>query len=282
MSLLFDRRCRVTVGPSGGDGIQVDERFRIEFRVIRTVGREMNTMTAAIYGLSERTRAELMQFGRDAVLQVEAGYRDGLEVLAIADVTRKRIRRAGTEIISEIECEDGARLLRDRKINLSFAAGTPVERVLARIAEELAVGVRETGVVVAGEYLEGVSFSGPVGEVLDKVTGKAGVTWSIQDGMLQILDRVAESQDRGMLITPETGLLGSPERIEEEDRITERRRGVGYRIRTLLRPKARPGERLVLRAADVDEVLRIDSLEHTGDTRGETWVTEIEAYAQLD
>lgn len=281
MSQQFDRQCRVTIGPSGESGLQVDQRFRIEFRVIKTVSREANSANIAIYGLSEQTRAELLKIGTASVLQIEAGYPDSIEVLAISDVTRKKVRREGTEVIADIECEDGARVVLARKINLSFAAGASVDRVLSRIAEELAVGRRETGVVVSGKYLEGVSFSGPAADVLDKVTGKAGVTWSVQDGMLQILDRIDASQDRGILITPETGLLGSPELIEDDDQITERRRGVGYRIRTLLHPKARPGERLTLRSAGVDKVLRIDSLQHTGDTRGHRWETEIEAYAEL-
>jgi len=274
---LWDRRVTVTVGPEGGEGVAVDERFQIEFAVSKSVGADQNRIDCTIYGLSEQTRTRMMEPGQ--VIQIEAGYAEGTEVLAIGDITRAVIEYAPPEIRTVIEAGDGARALRDRKVNLSFAAGASVQRVLDAIAQELALGRRATGAQVEGEYQEGVSFSGTAKDALDKVTARAGVTWSIQDGELQILDREQPSQGRGALLTPETGLLESPQRIDDEAFGLERAAGDGYEVRSLLNPKIRPGEPVVIQSRDVDGQFRVDTVTHSGSTRGNDWETVAEVYS---
>lgn len=272
----FDRRCTVTVGPEGGTGVRVDESFRIAFRVVKTLGAEVNVSDVSIYGLSEDTRHRIMTEGE--VVQIEAGYASGTEVLGVADITRAVVLRRPPDIITLLECGDGVRALRDRKVALSFEAGASLQRVLDRIAQELALGERATGARVEGTYQEGASFSGTAKEALNSVTQRAGVTWSIQDGELQILDRVAPAQGRGVLLTPATGLLDSPERLDDAGLETDRQRTTGWRVRSLLNPKIRPGERLVIESAEVQGEYRIDTVEHSGDTRANDWVTEAEVY----
>lgn len=272
----FDRRCAVTIGPEGGTGVRVDERFRVAFRVVKTLGTDVNTSDVRIYGLSQDTRQRILSEGE--VVQIEAGYASGTEVLGIADITRAVVERQPPDIITLLECGDGVRALRDRKVALSFEAGASVQRVLDRIAQELALGERATGAQVEGTYREGVSFSGTAKDALNRVTQRAGVTWSIQDGELQILDRVEAAQGRGVLLTPETGLLHSPERLDDVGLETDRQKQAGWRVRTLLNPKIRPGERLVIESAEVSGEYRIDTVEHVGDTRANDWFTEAEVY----
>lgn len=274
---LFDRRCTVTIGPEGDSGLSFDQRFRISFRVIKSLSSETNAMNVQIYGLSQSTRDRVLT--GDQILQIEAGYREGTEVLAVADVTRSVAQVRPPEIITTFDCQDGVKALRDRKIALSFAPDTQVSRVLDRIAQELALGDRATGAEVEGVYRNGVTISGTVREALDKVTRKAGVTWSIQDRELQILDRVESAQGRGVLLSPRTGLIDSPERLDDEEAQNERRAGSGYKVRSLLNPKIRPGDQLVLESATASGQFRIDRVEHVGDTRGEDWYTEAEVYA---
>ena len=275
---LFDRRVVVTIGPEGGEGLRLDERFHIEFSVVKTVGQETNRIDCTIYGLSDQTRARINDSGSQ-VIQIEAGYADGVEVLAIGDITRVVTEYHLPEIRTVIEAGDGARALRDRRVNLSFEAGASVQRVLDRIAQELALGTRATGARAEGAYREGVSFSGTARDALNRVTQRAGLTWSIQNGELQILDRVDAAQGRGVLLTPQTGLIGSPRALEEQVEINERRRGDGFEVVSLLQPKIRPGELVVIQSRDVDGQFRVDTVTHSGSTRGNDWETTAEVYS---
>lgn len=275
--ILFDRRCAVTVGEGGGTGTRIDERFRVVFRVVKTLTTDTNVSDVQIYGLGDSLRQQFLVPGQ--VMQIEAGYAAGSEILSIADITNASIQRQPPEIITNLECQDGAQALKERKVALSFAPETPVQRVLDRLAQELALGQRATGVEVQGVYRNGLTLSTTIRDALNRVTRKAGVTWSIQDRQLQILDRVQPSQGQGVLLSPASGLINSPERIDDPENEEELRRGVGYRVRSLLNPKIRPGEQLILESADVQGQFRIDTVEHTGDTRGNEWYTEADVYA---
>lgn len=274
----FDRRCRISVGEPGGVGVEIDERFRVVFRVLKTLSTESNVSDVRIYDLGESLRNQLLEPG--LIMQIEAGYESGTEILSLADIARAHIRREPPDIITLLECQDGVTELRDRKVALSFAPGTSVQRVLDKIAQELALGERATGVEVTGEYPQGITLSTTIRDALDRVTRKADVTWSIQDRELQILDRVAASQGEGVLLTPATGLIHSPEEIDNPEAGSEYRRGFGYRVRSLLNPKIRPGEQIVVESASVTGQFRIDTVEHTGDTRGNDWYTEALVYAE--
>jgi hypothetical protein len=275
--ILFDRRCAVTVGEEGGTGTRIDERFRVVFRVVKTLTTETNVSDVQIYGLGDSLRQQFLASGQ--VMQIEAGYAAGSEILSIADITNASIQRQPPEIITKLECQDGAQALKERKVALSFAPETPVQRVLDKLAQELALGQRATGVQVQGVYRNGLTLSTTIRDALNRVTRKAGVTWSIQDRQLQILDPVLSSQGQGVLLSPTSGLINSPERIDDPENEEELRRGVGYRVRSLLNPKIRPGEQLILESVEAQGQFRIDTVEHTCDTRGNEWYTEAEVYA---
>jgi hypothetical protein len=275
--ILFDRRCAVTVGEEGGTGTRIDERFRVGFSVVKTLTTETNVSDVQINGLGDSLRQQFLAPGQ--VIQIEAGYAGGSEILSIADITNASIQRQPPEIITKLECQDGAQALKERKVALSFAPETPVQRVLDKLAQELALGQRATGVQVQGVYRNGLTLSTTIRDALNSVTRKAGVTWSIQDRQLQILDPVLSSQGQGVLLSPTSGLINLPERIDDPENEEELRRGVGYRVRSLLNPKIRPGEQLILESAEVQGKFRIDAVEHTGDTRGNEWYTEAEVYA---
>lgn len=273
---FFDRRCAVTVGENGGEGVRIDQRFRVAFRVVKTLTTETNVSDVEIYGLGDSLRQQFLKPGQ--VMQIEAGYADASEILTIADITNASIKREPPDIITRLECQDGAVALRERKIALSFAPDTPVKRVLDKLAEELALGQRATGVEVSGVYRNGITLSTTIRDALDRVTRKAGVTWSIQDRQLQILDRVDASQGEGVLLSPSSGLINSPERIDDPETGDDIERGVGYRVRSLLNPKIRPGDQILLESADVSGQFRIDTVEHSGDTMAGNWYTEAEIY----
>jgi len=274
MARQFNRVAAVKIAPRGAQGVAVDERFRISFQVTKSLGRETNSANVQLFNLAASTRSEIIDKGE--VIQLEAGYEGASEVLFIADITRAIVKRDPPDIMLDIQCQDGIIALRDKRVNLSFAPGTPVARVISAIEKELGLVRADTGTIVAGAYREGVAFSGPVGEVLDKVTAKAFLDWSIQDNSLQLLEPGTTLNAQGVKLTPKSGLIDAPEPLKDK----EGRAGAGYKVRSLLNPKIRPGERLVLASSGVPTTeLRIDSVTHAGDIRGRDWMTEAECYA---
>ena len=111
-----------------------------------------------------------------------------------------------------------------------------------------------------------------------------GTDWSIQDGKVQMVPRKGYLPGEAVVLTHETGLVGSPEQTQD-----------GITVRCLLNPRLRVGGRIKLNNAqvkamqsplkqaagqqaprmDADGFYRILKVEFRGDTRGNDWYADL-------
>ena len=278
MSRAFDRRVEVLIGDERGEGLRFDERFRITFEVTKDREPDGGDGSVQIYNVGDASRDRLIKDGQFVV--INCGYADGpLEELFSGDVTRSVFVHDRPDTYLEFELVDGARALRDTRLALSFAAGTEVQTVLDEILESLDFPVDPSDFEVGGIYQEGVAFSGRARDALQRVAQKAGFIWSIQDGRVQLRTLDDPEVTSVPKITPRTGLIASPERLDDRESETERNAGAGFVVRSLLNPKIRPGQGVVIESRDIDgDEFIVDTVSHKGDTRGNDWTTEAEVY----
>lgn len=278
MSRAFDRRVEVLIGDERGEGLRFDERFRITFEVTKDREPDGGEASVQIYNVGDPSRDRLIQGGQFVV--INCGYAGSpMEELFSGDVTRAVFVHDRPDTYLEFELVDGARALRDTRLSLSFAAGTTVQTVLDDILESLDFPVDPSDFQVDGIYQEGVAFSGRARDALQRVAQKGGFIWSIQDGRVQLRSLDDPEVTSVPKITPRTGLIASPERLDDRESETERNAGSGYVVRSLLNPKIRPGQGVVVESRDIegDEFI-VDTVSHKGDTRGNDWTTEAEVY----
>ena len=274
----FDRLVRVRVGDERGEGFEFGSQFRITFDVTKTLKRDENTMLVRVYNVAPDTRDKLVQSGKFVTL--DAGY-ENLTALASGDLVRAVVKKEPPDSYLELECSDAARAFRDTRVSLSFAAETPVETVLNAVLDSFDLPVSREGVEIEGLYRNGWSFSGRAADALDKVTEKADIIWSVQDGRIELLGKQEPRLGSLIELTPSTGLIASPEKLEDTEGQTETQKGDGYRVRALLNPKLRPGDLVVLESEQVTRGrYRADSVTFTGDMRGNDWIMEAELYAE--
>lgn len=273
---LFDRVASVDVQAESGKALHI-EGNRISFDVTKTRTEASNTAEVLIYNLSAESRARLQE--RNAFVRLFAGYREntGLEALFIGEADFIHSRREIPDIVTKIEIQDGIKELREYRVSLSYKPGATAQQVLQGIASALSLPLRST-VSAAGEYPRGYSFLGPAKESLDQVCRKAGLEWSIQDGSLLILPMSSDAGNVGLLISPETGLIGSAERINysEGELAGDMSAKPQWKIVSLLQPKVLPAHRIKIRSADLNGYFVVDTVRHRGDTRGHDWYTEME------
>lgn len=274
----FDRKIEVLIGDERGEGLAFDQRFRIDFELTKNREPGGGVGVLRIHNVSGPTRDRLVRDGLFAV--VNCGYDDApLEEAFSGDIMRAVFIHDRPDTSLEFELVDGARALRDSRVSLSFAAGTSVQTVLDAVLASIDFPSEPSGFAVDGIYQEGVSFSGRAREALDKVAAKGRFLWSIQDGRVQLRTLDDPEVTTVPRITPDTGLIASPEKLDDRESQTERNAGAGYLIRSLLNPKIRPGQGVVLQSREIEETeFIVDSVTHKGDTRGNDWVTEAEVY----
>ena len=122
-------------------------------------------------------------------------------------------------------------------------------------------------------FSSGEQLYGSAADELTRLLAPYGYGWSIQNGRLQVLKDDEVDTSRALVISQETGLLGSPEvGAPEKDG-----KPPTLTIRTLLYPQVNPGQMLSVQSRAINGIYRAERVTHTGDSHGDEWFTEIEA-----
>ena len=276
MSRLFNRVVRIEVI---SDGQQVTfEGLRMQFYVYKSRSDTPNETSVRVYNANPDNRRAALETG--ATVRVLAGY-DTPVLLSQAQATSAFLERTPPDTIVQIECQDGIDELRSVRVSLSFERGATARQVLDAISAQLGFPLRPIEVDLNIPMRGGYSHVGGVGTCLDDICGRAGANWSVQNGDLMVLGADGKNPGEVFLISPQTGLLNSPQKLQS-DLDTLNVGGpelAGYKLQCLLLPQLEPGDQIVLEAADVPRgTFVIDDVEHTGDTEGPEFFTALTVF----
>lgn len=282
----------IRIGGLGAGGGAARSGLDLAFEVESSVQREPNTCALKIWNLSPEHRRSLD--GASAMpVRVEAGYVDSITTLFNGDVrvTESRRRaaqhrqassRAGSlshgvdlvDVITSIEAEDGGTAWRTATVSRSFAARTPVVAALEACVEALGIGrgnldELDAEAVYAGgdvrSFAEGTVLSGLAHVEMNRLVRGCGLTWSVQSGALQLRRAGRALATRAVLLTPETGLVGSPA-VDADGYVT---------TTSLLNGALYPGRPVVLRSRELEGSYQVRRVRHVGDTAGQDWSSEV-------
>lgn len=269
MSELFRRAWRVQVG-----SLDVSN-LAIRFKAKRTLAQRAGTLDLEIRNLSPEHRREIQTARRfRTFVEVQAGYVGGMSLIFRGDLRKAVPAREGTDWIVKVTAGDGEHALRSARVSRSFAPGTTVQAVVQHIAEAMGVGIGNAATALRGASLgtagllgdalpEGTVLHGSAAAELTRLCESARKTWSIQEGNLQILDLGGAISRTAILLSPDTGMVGTPE-------IVNRR---VITVKALLQPGLVPGQQVVVQS---DALLstapwRITEADYSGDTHGVDW-----------
>lgn len=291
--LQFGRLAELTVAPVDGSAGLAITGLRIVFEVNKTSTSEPNAARIQIYNLAEQTRGVIEQADQAVILK--AGYEDLTSQIFAGVVKRLEHRREGTEIVTELECKDGGIDLLVPELRRSYASGTNKRRIIEDIIGAMPNTDRGqlAAAGIAGAISGRMSFSCSCKRALDRLARAWDFEWSIQDGVLNALDSdgTLEPKELALVISPKTGLIGSPTRTGR-DKLgfkagkakkgkaaanAARKAAVGAKFKALMLPTLRPGSYVLLESEFLEGAFRVESLTHNGDTHGDDWTTEVEA-----
>ena len=273
--LLRDRRCRLLVGSRvyesaggpGGDGL------RVTFTVERSTQRQPNTAQIDVYNLGRDAGETLV---RGASVQLVAGYAATAEVIFAGEIIRTVVDRSSPpDSVHSIVCADGLTAWR-RSISTSLRGARPLRDVVREVASSMGLTVRpETLAQISGTSRRGVVLRGQASEALETVLRSAGYEWSVQDGALQVLRTGAATAEVASVLSPDSGLVGSPERLYRS--VGTREIADGWRVVSLMQPRIRPGRRVRVESRDVIGTFRARRVVHEGDSHeASPWTTTVE------
>jgi hypothetical protein len=226
-----------------------------------------------IWNLNAEHRKRLQEL-ETVYVSLEAGYVGGTSLLFRGDLRDVISTREGTDWVTTITSDSGRRA-RKRRILKSFAPGATVENVLNAAAKAMGVRLGNTAAKTvsakiqgtqASKFFNGYALAGAIEGELDRLARSCGLEWSIQDEELQFLDQGMPLQELGIELSPDTGLIGSPEPGNKA--ITE--------ARCLMIPDLFPGRRIRITSEHVTGIYRAETTKHVGDTAGHDWYVDLE------
>jgi hypothetical protein len=279
MSRLYKRAYRVTVDTIeitniGAKSKKVGPGLDVKFSVDKTNKPEPNTANLTIYNLNPDHRAQLSEKEKP-VVQIEAGYEEKSALIFKGELRSLRSFREGPDWLTELSTGDGEHKIRNARINKSYVAGTKLDTIIRDLADSLGVGKGNTDVGAAlarwagqgTEVLKGLVLSGSVKQELDGICRATGLEWSVQDGELQFLETTKPRQGVSVVLTPDTGLIGSPT-IGSDGVVS---------MTSLMNADIVPGGLVTLETAQLPRAnYKVARANYVGDTSGSDWLVDIE------
>lgn len=285
--LQYIRRCNLTVSGVSGDGLDLSS-LRIVFKVKKSDAQTPNTAEIRVYNLAPNTAKQIRDEFKRVVLQ--AGYESNYGVIFDGNIKQVRIgRESGTDTYIDIAAGDGDDAYNYAVVNSTLAAGAKQsDQINAAAGSMTSKGVGKGYIAETGgaKLPRGKVMYGMARDYLRQSAEASDTTWSVQDGKLQFVPLTSVLPNQAVLLTSKTGLVGTPEQTND-----------GISAKCLLNPMLKIGVRVKIDEEDVakaklpdtskdssankpadiskDGIYRLLTVEHSGDTRGNDWYSDL-------
>jgi len=260
---IFGRSWSVQVGE-----LDVSD-LRVAFKVTRTLMARAGTCELTISNLTEAHRREITTAPRRRTfVEIQAGYLEGRSTIFRGDLRKAIPAREGADWVVKVTAGDGEHALRTARVGRSFARGTSMGTVVQAIADAMGVGIGNAREALRGAQLgsestfpAGTVLFGSAASELTKLCESAGLSWSVQDGNLQVIPLGGSLARTAILLSPDTGMYESPEIVNRRT-IT---------VKAALIPGLVPGQLVVVESSVATGSWRITEAAYAGDTGGAEW-----------
>jgi hypothetical protein len=268
-SYLFNRSYEFAIGAPGTIG-KVYRNLRIIFEVEKSLFSSSNKAKIQVYNFNDHSRENYV---KGVPISLKAGYaKDVIDFIFVGGTKGRASRvsheRKGADVITTFECGDGEATLTNAVLDRSFPPGTPVSLIVDRLLE--ALGISEVSrlaevekILTTRVYTNGYAINGSVKKSLDKVLLAVGLTWSIQNGEVQILVKGKDAGHQAIKVDRTTGLIGVPSSGSGGDNIVK--------FTSLLNPRLIPGSLVFLNSILVKGIFVVKTAKFEGDSHGPKW-----------
>ncbi|MES2498923.1 MAG: hypothetical protein V4570_00190 [Pseudomonadota bacterium] len=291
------RKASLIVGQNEASRGAIDlSELCFRFSVKRGDIQTPNTADIRVYNVSEQTAQAVEREFERVVLQ--AGYEGGFGIIFDGQIKQvRRGRESQTDTFIDITCADGDSAYNFSVSAFSLAAGSTPKDAVSEILKDMAERGISKGFIpdLPGNPLpRGKIFYGMSKDKMREIAKNTNTSWSIQDGKLQMVPLTTYMPGEIPVLTGATGVIGLPEQTQN-----------GIRLKVLLNPAIKIGQAVKLDNASIqkfkyslsitqeasnllneqsnkinnDGLYYVMIADHTGDTRGNEFYTDLTCLA---
>jgi len=205
-----------------------------------------------------------------------------------------------------VEANDGEKAINQMRIPMTsftgtYKAGTSASKIMRDLITASGMSLKpfDWSSLTDRFYQTGFAFVGSGKVLMNNLANYLGLEWSVQNNEIQLVQTGLTDGSTIVSLTPETGLIGSPKRLNDvllavygrgkgktQKEVTalgqkrKKRLSGGYEIKCLLQAAAEPGGIVQVTSEDLNgQEFRIVEVEHVGDTHGSDWTSTLTTIA---
>lgn len=276
----FDRQYRAVIGQRSWEGIELGSAtsesgmpLHISFDIEKGNKESCNTATVKFWNLSPESIAVIKQ--KNAVMELCAGYGGNMPLILSGDISTSVTVPDNADRMTIIEVVDGLAAVRDSYMSVSYEKGIAGIRVMQGISDSMGLSsvISEDASELLSQkiFSNGYSFVGQSKNSLQKLCDTCGCTWSIQNGILQVVKKGEAVSQNVYVLNARSGLLDIPKEITENGTESEGGANKGYEVRYLLNGAIGVDDLVMLESRAVSGLFKVESVIISGDNFEGEW-----------
>lgn len=273
----FDRQYRLAAGKAGELGFEIGETSKsqpvplhINFALQKSDLETQNTGRITVWNLNHQHLAALDE--KDCALSLRAGYGNRLSLIFAGIISSATTTRDGADRKTEIEVVDNLVEVRDTYVTISYTGNVNWKTIMDDVAIQMGVAVTYSYNATFADIPNGFSFVGQARDIMTKGCNCCGLTWSLQNGVMQV-KRPGDTMSREVYVLSEdSGLLGIPARVTEAATQGGTTSEIGWDVEYFLNGAINIDDYVKLESDTVTGYFRVYSIEMSGDNVSGDWI----------
>lgn len=264
---LFNRVASITIGKAGEKGLKITG-LHMTFKIEKTLGTSSNKAKISIFNLSERSRAILTQ--ENAKIIIEAGTGRSVGIVFSGDVIDAVSKKTGQDIVTQVNAAEGHTAINAVKVDKTYPGGTNFRTIMEDLAQEMISGgdvsIGNITSTLTAKTQNGIVVTGSAGESIEDIARQNGLSASIQNGEIIVVNKDDGYGGVGLVLSSETGLVGTPQKTKD-----------GFNVDSLILGQAlNPGRKIKVISNEISGIFAIQKANIDGSVFGGPWMTRME------
>ncbi len=289
----FNRQYTILAGVPGHMGFELSSTgqprpLHVNFDLEKTDSQTSNTGRLQVSNLNDEHKAILSEEG--CVVEIRAGYSDTLGSIFLggamnpSEILQNADRTLELELYDGHACYDAVGSI---SLNGVVMGNTLLSEIKTKMGvESVIVTDKASSMLQTAKYSNGYCYVGKLKTALQSLTGKAGLNFSMQNGVLQIFAPGEAVTTQAYVISAETGLISIPKKITLSQSSTVKsgstKGGVslsggtgngipGYEIEYFINGAIGINDLVELESRTVSGIFRVCKQHYTGDNYTGDW-----------
>lgn len=237
----------------------------LEFSVPFSTENEPDLSEIIVYNLSP---GSVSMIKKGIPVSLSAGYAGDVGMLCSGVVSSFSTVMDGVDRKTTLKIGTAAQAWQEKKIHKTYAKDTTAKMILEDLIQQFGVSIADMTVVKDVTYSKGKTVSGRLKDVVKKLAKETESKFYLDKDRAYVrpFDKGTGS---GFVLSPSTGLLGSPEPAELSEGNQKSKQG--WKIRCLLNHNIGVDSLISVQSKEVSGMYRVVKGRHTSE-----WMTEME------